>query len=167
MEYGNTLRFFFFKLWNIIPGNICIQTEGNIIHWPLANFLFFPKNRNSRKSGQSIERLATVKRKLPCRYGVRVRSCASVHSHKRNPAANCVRHARCVETRERQNAANLEMSIRNMREEEEKKKKKKKRKNNVQIHRKWASIGGCVFDVWIGTRVSEMGRCTWCVYAHL
>ena len=73
-------------------------------------FLFLPKNRNSspvpRKSEQRIERSATFpvgKRKLPCRYGVRVRSCASVHSHKRNPAANCVRHARCVETRERQN----------------------------------------------------------------
>lgn len=73
-------------------------------------FLFLPKNCNSspvpRKSEQRIERSATFpvgKRKLPCRYGVRVRSCASVHSHKRNPAANCVRHARCVETRDRQN----------------------------------------------------------------
>lgn len=35
-----------------------------------------------------------------------------------------------------------EMSIHSMREEEEKEKK-----NNVQIHGKWPSIGGCVFDV--------------------
>ena len=39
-------------------------------------------------------------------------------------------------------ALKREMSIHSMREEEG-----KEEKNNVQIHGKWPSIGGCVFDV--------------------